>query len=719
MNEDMADLRERVERLRERLRYHAYRYYTLDDPEISDAEYDALLHELERIEAEHPELVTADSPTQRVGAEPSEAFERVEHAHPMTSLADAFTREEVEAWLARARRLLPDDGAGPDAGLRFVAEPKIDGLAISLTYEQGVLTRGATRGDGRRGEDITANVRTIRNVPLRIPVAEQGDGDRGDSDRMAPPTVLEVRGEIYMPRDLFEALNRQREERGETPFANPRNAAAGSVRQLDPRITAQRPLRMFAYAIGYLEDGDIAIDTQWGALNTLKALGFAVNPDVRLFHHFDEVLDYAQEWMDKRDALNYEADGVVIKIDDIEIQRRLGVVGNAPRWAVAFKFPAREATTKLLRIGINVGRTGVLTPYAVLEPVRVGGVTIRQASLHNFDDMRRKDIREGDTVVIKRAGDVIPQVLGPVADLRDGTERVIEPPEACPVCDEPVLQREGEVAIYCVNPSCPATVIRHVEHWASRGAMDIDGLGVKVAELLVAEGLVHHVADLYALTKEDLVALEGFGDKRAENLVQAIDASRGRPLWRVLAALGIPGIGSQVAQTLAGHYGSIDAIMAAPLEEMQEIPGIGPKLADSVAQFFARPRDRELIEALRERGVNLADEAPVAAGPAPLEGLTIVITGTLPSMSREAASALIQQHGGRVTGSVSGNTDYVLVGDKPGASKYDKALKLGVLLLDEEGLLALIDRQGGERQGKGERNTEGESGNTDQLAMDL
>jgi DNA ligase (NAD+) len=355
--------------------------------------------------------------------------------------------------------------------------------------------------------------------------------------------------------------------------------------------------------------------------------------------------------------------------------------------------------------------------------VRVGGVTIRQASLHNFDDMHRKDIREGDTVIIKRAGDVIPQVLGPVADLRDGSERVVGPPDACPVCEEPVLKREGEVAIYCVNPSCPATVIRHVEHWASRGAMDIDGLGVKVAELLVAEGLVHHVADLYALTKEDLIALEGFGDKRAENLVQAIDASRGRPLWRVLAALGIPGIGSQVAQTLADHYESMDAIMTAPVEEMQEIPGIGPKLADSVAQFFARPRDRELIEALRERGVNLADEAPVAAGPAPLEGLTIVITGTLPSMSREAASALIQQHGGRVTGSVSGNTDYVLVGDKPGASKYDKALKLGVPLLDEEGLLALIGGQGGARQDERGHDAEDEpdGGRSDrrQLSMGL
>ncbi|MBC7236492.1 MAG: NAD-dependent DNA ligase LigA [Chloroflexi bacterium] len=700
MSQDIQAIRERVEQLRKLIHYHAFRYYTLDAPEISDAEYDALMRELEQLEQEHPELITPDSPTQRVGAEPAPEFVRVEHAHPMTSLADAFSPEEVRAWLARAQRLLPEG-----TPLEFVVEPKIDGLAISLTYEGGVLVRGATRGDGRFGEDITANVRTVRNIPLLIPVHGE----------MAPPAVIEVRGEIYMPRDLFLELNRQREEAGEPPFANPRNAAAGSVRQLDPRVTAGRPLRFFAYAIGYIEGAEEAPDTQWAALDYLRRLGFPVNPDVRLFDNLDDVLRYAEEWMNKRDELNYEADGVVIKINSFDIQQRLGIVGNAPRWAVAFKFPAREATTKLLKIGINVGRTGVLTPYAILEPVRVGGVTISQATLHNFDDIQRKDIREGDTVVIRRAGDVIPQVLGPVKALRDGSERIVPPPDHCPVCGEPVRHEEGEVAIYCVNPSCPATLIRRLEHWASRGAMDIDGLGTRVAQQLVEAELVRNVADLYALRREDLLRLEGFGEKRAENLINAIDASRHRPLWRVLTALGIPGIGSQVSQTLAAHYLSIDAIMNAPLAELQEIPGIGPKLAESIYDYFQRPRNRELVEALRRHGVNLQEQPVGERQAAPLEGLTFVITGTLPTMSREAATTLIREHGGRVMDSVSKNTDYLVVGERPGATKYNKARQLGIPILDEENLLALI---AGRRNGESRRSGGG-GGSAGQLALTL
>ena len=493
MNED---IRARLERLRTRLRHHAYRYYTLDDPEISDAEYDALYHELRRIEEAHPEWITPDSPTQRVGAEPLAEFVKVRHPYPMTSLTDAFAADEVQAWRDRALRMLPDD-----VTLEYVAEPKIDGLAIALTYENGVLVRGATRGDGIIGEDITANVRTIRNVPLRIPVNSQ----------MAAPPLIEVRGEIYMPRDLFDAMNVAREAAGQSLFANPRNAAAGSVRQLDPRETATRPLRLFAYAIGHIEGAQVT--TQWGALAMMRELGFSVNPDVRLFEAFDEVLRYCAQWMDQRDRLNYEADGVVIKVNDLALQARLGIVGNAPRWAIAYKFPSREATTRLLEIRVNVGRTGVLTPYAVLEPVRLGGVTIRQASLHNFEDLERKDIRPGDSVVIQRAGDVIPQVVRPVVDLRDGSETPFPPPTVCPVCGEPVEREEGAVGLYCVNAACPAQVVRRVEHWVSRGAMDIEGMGSRVAALLVDVDLVGDFADLYHLTREQLEALEGFGEK--------------------------------------------------------------------------------------------------------------------------------------------------------------------------------------------------------------
>jgi DNA ligase (NAD+) len=566
-----ADASERIAELRRVIQYHAHRYYALDDPEISDAEYDALIHVLRDLEAQHPELVTPDSPTQRVGAEPLSEFSRVEHPVPMTSLADAFDEEAVREWLARARRLL-----GEEMPLQFVAEPKIDGLAVALTYEDGMLERGATRGDGRVGEDVTANVRTIRNVPLRIPV-DAGDG-------LEAPGRIEVRGEIYMPRNLFEELNEERVENGQEPFANPRNASAGSVRQLDSRITAQRPLRLYAYAIGYVEGYEIT--TQWDSLAYLSALGFAVNPDIRLFDDIEQVLDYCREWMDDRDDLNYEADGVVIKINDLQIQERLGIVGNSPRWAVAFKFPARESTTRLKSIEVNVGRTGVLTPYAVLEPVRLGGVEIRQASLHNFEDLLRKDIREGDVVVVRRAGDVIPQVLKPVVELRTGDEQAPSIPDTCPSCGEPVSREPDVVAVYCDNVQCPAQRMRRIEHWASRGALDVDGLGIRVTRMLVEAGLVRDVADLYALTKEQLLALDGFQDKRAENLLQALDATRELPLWRVITGLGIRGVGSRVAQILAEHYHSLQALMEAEADDLAQIEGIGPVIAGSIVAYF-------------------------------------------------------------------------------------------------------------------------------------
>jgi DNA ligase (NAD+) len=693
---------ERAARLRALIHHHAYRYYTLDQPEISDAEYDALVHALRGLEETDPTLVTPDSPTQRVGASPLAEFTKVEHPHPMTSLTDAFAREEVDAWLDRARRLLPE---GPP--LRFVAEPKIDGLAVALTYENGLLVRGATRGDGVVGEDITANVRTIRNIPLRIPLQEN----------TAAPAAIEVRGEIYMPRDLFKQLNAQREAAGEIPFANPRNAAAGSVRQLDPRVTAGRPLRLYAYAVGYVEGRELT--SQWEALQYLRALAFAVNPDARLFDDFRQVLAYCEDWMNGRDALNYEADGVVIKIDALDVQQRLGIVGNAPRWAVAYKFPAREATTRLLQVGVNVGRTGVLTPYAILEPVQLGGVTIRQASLHNYDDLARKDIREGDMVVVQRAGDVIPQVVRPVVALRDGSERPASIPERCPSCGEPAVHEEGEIGVYCVNVACPAQLVRHIEHWASRGTMDIEGLGIKVTELLAAKGLVFDVADLYAVTKEQLLALEGFAEKRAENLLAALDASKRRPFWRVLTALGIRGVGSKVAQTLADHYPSWQALSVAPAEALQEIEGIGPILARDIVDFVSRPRHQALLAKLERYGVQLADETRPGASATPLAGMTFVITGTLPSMSREAAAAFVTGLGGRVTGSVSAKTDYVVAGEKPGASKYGQAVKLGVPILDEDGLLVLAKSGASPAPAAGEEGDSQASGAAGQLALGL
>ncbi|MFO7696660.1 MAG: NAD-dependent DNA ligase LigA [Anaerolineae bacterium] len=669
----------RVAELRALLAHYSYLYYTLDAPEISDAEYDALMRELQALEAERPDLVTPDSPTQRVGAEPRPEFSRVIHPEPMTSLEDAFDEEEVRAWYRRAQRLL-----GSENKPLFVVEPKIDGLAVALTYEDGLLVRGATRGDGRVGEDITANVRTIRNVPLRIPVTR--------SDGLLPPPRIEVRGEIYMPRDLFAQLNESRIAEGLEPLANPRNASAGSVRQLDPSVTAGRPLRLYVYSIGYVQG--VTIDSQWDVLQYLRQLGFAVNPDIQRMDDLEEAIRFCRDWMDRRDSLNYEADGVVIKIDDLVQQQSLGIVGNAPRWAVAFKFPSRETTTRLLEVRVNVGRTGVLTPYAVLEPVRLGGVEIRQATLHNFDDLQKKDIREGDLVVIQRAGDVIPQVVKPVTAVRAGTERMIPLPTVCPSCGQPVERQQGQVALYCVNAQCPAQRIRRIEHWASRSTMDIDGLGIKVAEQLVAAGLVHDVSDLYALERNALTALEGYGEKRADNLLQALDESRSRPFWRVLAALGIQGVGTQVAQILSARYTSIEDLMAVDPSELTQIEGIGPIIAQDIVTFFRRGGNQDLISRLRSRGVVMHSESAVTgtedSASLPLAGLSLAITGTLPSLSREQASELISAAGGKVVGSVSGKTDYLVMGEAPGGSKVQQATRHGVPILDEAGLRALL-----------------------------
>lgn len=670
----MNDEKARLDELRRLLNYHSYRYYVLDDPEISDQEYDQMMRELKQIEERHPEWYAADSPSQRVGAEPREMFVRVSHPVPMLSLADAFEVGDLWAWLERIKKL-----ATPDTAWRFVVEPKIDGLAVALSYENGRLVRGATRGNGLVGEDITANVRTLYSIPLAIPVR---------ADAVHVPAAIEVRGEVYMPIADFEAFNESQMKKGAKIFANPRNAAAGSLRQLDPKITAERPLRFFAYAIGTIEGIDI--QSQWDALNYLRDAGFPVNKDIARFSDFSDVIAYCQQWMAKRDDLAYEADGVVIKIDDLALQTRLGVVGGEPRWAVAFKFPARETTTRLLDVGVNVGRTGTMNPYAILDPVNLGGVVVKQASLHNYEDIARKDICIGDRVIVKRAGDVIPQVVGPITSVRNGSERVPVPPQVCPSCGQPVVHPDGEVAYYCVNAACPAQLVRLLEHFVSRGGMEIQGLGTQTSAMLVSKGLVQDVADLYFLRKEDIVTLEGFAEKSAEKLLFAIEESKSRPFARLVAALGIRLVGSEVARVLVRNFTDIDSLMRASQTELMSIEGIGLGIAESVGEYFSLDRNRSLIEKLRRAGVNLADSGEKPAGAGSLNGLTFVITGTLPSMSREEAKELIESHGGKVTGSVSSKTSYLLLGVDPGDTKVSAARKLGIAEIDEARLRQLV-----------------------------
>ena len=670
MSEDIAN---RIAKLREEINYHSYRYHVLDDPVISDAEYDALMRELEALEAAHPERITPDSPTQRVGGEPLDRFEKVRHPAPMLSLDNAFDADEVRAWRERIDKLLPEG-----TRLDYVAEPKIDGLTVVLTYVDGLFTLGATRGDGLVGEDVTQNLRTIKALLLRIPVSPDGE---------APPRLV-VRGEVYMAKDDFEELNRRQAERGEKTFANPRNAAAGSVRQLDSRITASRPLSLFTYAV--IQSEGATFSTQWEVLQYLRRLGFPVNPDSRRCANLEEAIAYSQEWMARRASLNYEADGMVIKVNDLALHEELGFVGKAPRWAIAFKAPSEEGVTRLLEIGVNVGRTGVLTPYASLEPVRVGGVTITSATLHNEDYVIEKDIRVGDMVVIKRAGEVIPQVIRPLVQLRTGEEQVWQMPERCPSCGEPVERPEGEVATYCVNAACPAQLIRRVEHWAARGAMDIEGMGEKLALLLVQEGLVHDVADLYYLQPEQLLPLEGFAEKRVSNLLSAIEASKSRPLARLIHALSIRHVGGTVAEFLAQRFSSLDELMAADVETLEAIEGLGPMIAGSIVDFFSHERNRRVIEKLRAAGVQTRRAVEEAKATGPLTGLTFVITGTLPALSRAAARGLIKEHGGRVTDSMSRNTDYLVIGEAPGATKITKAQKLGIPTLDEAELWRMI-----------------------------
>ncbi len=661
------DPKERAQELRELVRYHSYRYHVLDDPEISDSAYDALYRELQTLEAQNPQLVTADSPTQRVGAELREEFTTVQHPYPMLSLANGFSSEEIRAWRDRVLRLLPEGYPEP----AYVVEPKIDGLTVVLHYTGGLFVLGATRGDGIRGEDITANLRTIRALPLRIPA-------RGESP---PPGRLVVRGEAYLPIDAFEAFNREQEAAGRRTYANPRNTAAGSLRVLDPAITASRPLKLFCYqVIDQLGGPEIA--TQWQALGYLRQLGFPVSDQNRRFAGVEALIEHCIQWEAVRDTLNFEADGLVIKIDEIATQQRLGAVGNAPRWALAFKYPAKEAATRLKRIVVNVGRTGTLTPAAELEPVRLGGVTVSSATLHNAEYVAEHDIREGDMVVIKRAGEVIPQVLRPVLELRPPDARPWSMPERCPACGELVEHPEGEVAYYCVNAACPAQLVRSVEHFVSRGAMDIEGFGIRQAELFVEMGLVHDVADIYALAESHFLGVEGFAEKRTRNLLAAIERSKEQPPARLLTALGIHGVGATVAETLMAHYRSLDALAAASSDELQQIPGIGPVLATSIADFFLRAPNRIVLDKLKSAGVRWEASPVRQVGNQPFAGLTFVITGTLPTFSREQAGAFISEHGGKVAGSVSRSTSYLVAGDKAG-SKLAAAEKLGIEIIDE------------------------------------
>jgi DNA ligase (NAD+) len=669
-----AGIKERVRKLQAEIRRHSYRYYVLNDPVISDYEWDKMLRELQALEAEHPELITPDSPTQRGGTSPAEGFARVSHPAPILSLANAYNDDELVAWYERIAKL--DDRVRT---AKFVVEPKLDGLTVVLHYEDGVFVLGASRGDGEVGEDITANLRTIRSLPLHIP-AEPGGA--------AAPSRLVVRGEAIIFLKDFAELNRRLEEAGERTYVNPRNTASGALRQLDPTLTARRPIRLLCYAI-VDGDGDLPA-TQWETLHYLKSLGFPVADGISLENDIQDVLEAYRRWVGRREELPYEADGVVVKINDLELSSSLGVVGKDPRGALAYKFPAQVVTTTLLDIGLNVGRTGVITPYAILEPVEVGGVTVRQATLHNFDFIRDKDIRIGDRVQLKRAGDVIPYVIGPILDARPPEAESYKLPSRCPSCGEPLETSSDEVAIYCVNASCPAQLVRNVEHFASRGAMDIEGLGIRVAEQLVTEGVIHDVADLYTLKLSDLLELEGFGEKRAENLVRSIAESRSQPLSRLIIALGIRNVGEVVAGDLARAFGDLDRLAQATIDELEQVEGIGPVVATTIADWMSTPANEKLLKKLRAAGVWPVTELGEGADlPQTLSGKTFVITGTLPTWSREEAKAVIEKHGGKVTGSVSSKTDYLLLGESPG-SKLQKAQDLDVAIIDEDELRAMI-----------------------------
>jgi DNA ligase (NAD+) len=660
-----AELREAIDRAN-------HEYYALDAPTLSDAEYDRLFRALREIEAAHPELRTPDSPTQRVGAEPASRLEKTEHLAPMLSLDNAFGEDELRAWETRNARIADEVRA---AG--YVCEPKIDGLAIALTYEDGVLVKGATRGNGTIGEDVTRNLRTIREIPLRL----RADGP-------PPPRRFEIRGEVYMSLAGFQALNQRRAAEGQATFANPRNSAAGSLRQLDPAVTASRPLRFFAYALEAEAREPLPFDTQWGLLETLRAWGLPVNPLARPCAGLDEVLAFVHEFEGRRAELDYEVDGAVVKVNPLALHGELGIVGGRePRWAIAYKYAPDLAVTTLLDIRLNVGRTGALNPYAVLDPVEVGGVIVKLATLHNEDDIRRKDLRAGEKVIVKRAGEVIPQVVGPVLEEGQARAEPFSMPDACPACGTPVERPEGEAMLYCPNSACPARIYWGLAHFVSRGAMDIRGLGERTIATLLERGMVRDVGDIYTLTEEQLLTLEGFKEKSAQNLLAGIEASKQQGLARVLFGLGVRHVGEIAAQTLARHFGSMERLSAASIEEIEAVHTIGHTMAAALHAWLAEPRNQEVVAKLAAAGVKMTEERTEPAQ-GPLTGKAFVITGTHPTLTRPQIEEFIQRHGGRVTGSVTKKTDYLVVGEDAG-SKLARARELGVAELSEAALLEL------------------------------
>ena len=655
--------------LRREINFNNHRYYVLDDPVISDPEYDRLLQELQELESEYPELLTEDSPTQRVGGAPAEGFTQVQHSAPMLSLANAFNREDLENWLRRIKALV--NGAKFD----LVCELKIDGLAVNLTYENGVFSQGATRGDGRVGEDVTQNLRTIKTIPLSL--------------LEGAPTRLEVRGEVYLPVPEFRRLNEEREEQGEPLYANPRNTGAGSVRNLNPKVTASRNMEIWVYSLTGTGAGP-PVDGHWEALEWLKDLGFRINPHNRLCGTIDEVIDFYDNWVEARHDLPYGADGVVVKVSSLALQDALGVVGREPRWAIAYKFPAEQAVTELLAIEVTVGRTGSLNPTAILKPVVVSGVTVEHASLHNEEDIHRKDIRVNDWVTIERAGDVIPHVLGPVLEKRPKGTRKFKMPSHCPSCGTAVVKPEDEAMHRCPNTSCPAQFFELLKHFVSKGATDIDGLGERWCQILIDQGMVTDLADLYTLTMDQLLQLDRMGEKLATRIIANIAASKEKSLSHLLFALGIIHVGSEVAELLTQAYNSIDEIGAATEEELAEIPGIGPKIAASIAFYFQVEANKTVIEKLRAAGMNLKQKPRlVSTEGLPLAGKTFVVTGTLSGFSRSESESRIKDLGGKVTSSVTKNTDYLVVGESPG-SKLAAAERLGTEVLDETGFVELL-----------------------------
>jgi DNA ligase (NAD+) len=667
-------LRQQLEELRRTINDHNYRYHVQDQPVISDAEYDKLLTELRAIEEEHPEWITPDSPSQRAGAIPSQKFKKVRHPAPILSLGNAFSEADLRAWFERISRI--DDRV---RNASFVAEPKLDGLSVVLRYQDGLFTQGATRGNGEVGEDVTLNLRTLRTLPLRIPVREK---------KINLPSDLHVRGEVFFTKADFEELNKRQKAEGGQIYQTARNTAAGTLRQLDPSITAKRALKIFAYNI-VSANGKVP-DTQWDTLQLLRDLGFPVASESKLCKNIDEVIATFEKWTGTRDDLPYEVDGMVVKVNDLDLAEDLGYVGKDPRGAIAYKFPALEVTTQLRDIGVNVGRTGVLTPFAMLEPVEIGGVIVKQATLHNFDFIEEKDIRVGDRVLVKRAGDVIPYVIGPVLAARTGKEKRYKPPKNCPVCWQPVEHVEGEVAWYCVNAACPEQLQRTVEHFV--GVLDVVGMGEKIVQQLIAAKLIKDPADVFSLTKKDLMGLEGFADKKAENLIESIQAARNRSFPWLIGALGIRGAGGTISQLLAGNFRDLDELAKAKAIEIDAIPGIGPSIAETIVDWFSNPTNRNMLKKLKKAEVwPKAEPRKKPTGPQTFAGLTFVITGTLPTWGRKDAKEFIEQYGGKVNDSISAKTSYLVVGDDAG-SKLDKAKQLGVKILSENDLKELAKK---------------------------